>query len=198
MRKTQGHLQYGEESADALNDAFQLTKKSEVKEEKRFAPQRHFPTPERRLPRRVRARKFFGSRNRASQVRGNRGPLAGSLRRQRCSARHPRRDAPVEIVLSSASSVHTPVSGRVGPGLEGELDEVGVPGVDPSQQRGLASATDTNLCRIQVLHRSTGIPVKKYIPCRSLRSLSNLLRPRQSRQSYLVPRRPGYCLCTGG
>ena len=96
----------------------------------------------------------------------------------------------------STLQLHLP--GRDGNGREGELDEVGVLGVDPRQQRRLTSATDTNLRRMQALHRSIYIPVKSYIPQRYLRDLSNLLLSRRSRQSYLAPRRPGYCLCIGG
>ena len=87
--------------------------------------------------------------------------------------------------------------GRDGLGREGGLDEVGVPGVDPCQRCRLTSATDTNLCRTQMLSRNVCIPVMSYIPRRNLRDSSNLLLLRRNRQSYLVPRRPGYCLCIG-
>ena len=65
----------------------------------------------------------------------------------------------LEIETSSASSVRAPSPGRDGQGPEGELDEVGVPGVDLGQYRGRARAGDTDLCRIRVLHGSTFILV---------------------------------------
>ena len=88
--------------------------------------------------------------------------------------------------------------GRDGHGREGELDEVDVPGVGPRQQQRLTSATDTNLRRRQSPHRSICIPAKNYIPQRYLRDMSNWLLSRRSRQSYLVPRGPGYRPSIGG
>ena len=62
--------------------------------------------------------------------------------------------------MSSASKECTSSPGRGGQGPEGELDEVGVPRVDPGRYRGRARARDTNLGQIRALRESTFTQLK--------------------------------------